>query len=498
MKHLYLVLLLTAFYFSVSAQTTITLQPDATAGQDARIWSLDPTTAAGSTDDFIAAYWTWSATPGILRSLIRFDLSSIPTTATITSAKLSLYYNPTSASAGQAGSNASFLQRVTSTWDENTVTWNTQPTVTTSGEAALAQSTTSNQNYPDINVKSMVKYMVGHPSKNYGFMLRLQDETTLYSSMKFASSDYTDASLHPKLVITYDTIPVVTDTSTCITWQPNAAEGNDSRVWDLDATTPTPTTDDFIAAYWTWNGTPGILRSLIKFDLSSIPATATLSSAKLSLRYNPTSASAGQAGSNASWLQRVTSAWDEGTVTWNTQPTTTTTNEKALAQSTNSTQNYLGINVKALVKYMVKHPDKNYGFMLRLQDETALYSSMKFASSDYSDASLRPKLIVCYTTGAGKQEQHEVEIDAISLRAYPNPFTDQLTLDVHSSPGVKGTIMITNAEGYQVTSPIIFSKDDDLSEINLNEVIRGLPSGIYFVQMISADQTLSTKIVKQE
>ena len=123
---------------------------------------------------------------------------------------------------------------------------------------------------------------------------------------------------------------------------------------------------------------------------------------------------------------------------------------------------------------------------------------MKFASSDYSDASLRPKLIVCYTTGAGKQEQHEVEIDAISLRAYPNPFTDQLTLDVHSSPGVKGTIMITNAEGYQVTSPIIFSKDDDLSEINLNEVIRGLPSGIYFVQMISADQTLSTKIVKQE
>jgi hypothetical protein len=137
--------------------------------------------------------------------------------------------------------------------------------------------------------------------------------------------------------------------------------------------------------------------------------------------------------------------------------------------------------------------------MLRLQDETVLYSSLKFASSDYPDASLRPKLIVCYTTGSGKQqEQHEVEFDAISLKAYPNPFSDQLSLNIQTFSGETGTITVTNAEGYQVSSPITFTNTHALTEINLNDVIKKLPSGIYFVKVTSANQTLSTKILKQE
>lgn len=482
------------------SQITVTLQPNAAAGQDARIWSLEPSTPAGTVEDFIGAYWTWGGTPGILRSLIKFDLSSIPTNANITSAKLSLYYNPTSTTAGQAGTNASWLQRITSDWQENTVTWNTQPTVTTSGEASLAQSTTSNQDYLDINVKNMVNHMVSNPATNYGFLLRLQNETSLYSSMKFASSDYSNASLHPKLVIIYDTVaPPPPDSTTCVAWQPDAAAGNDSRIWSLEPSTPTPTVEDFIAAYWTWGGTPGILRSLIKFDLSSIPADATISSAKLSLHHNPTSTAAGQAGANASWLQRVTSAWEENTVTWNTQPTTTTQNQAALATSASSSQDYLNINVKKMVKYQFLHPSANYGFMLRLQDETVIYSSMKFASSDYSNPSLRPKLKVCYTTPNGeKQISHEVELEPLSLRAYPNPFSDQLTLDIDALSTTGATISITNEVGYQMTSAVTLSNINGNTEVDLNEMIKGLPSGMYFVKVVTPDRIFSTKILKQD
>lgn len=59
-------ILLAAFIFcgsgqQVHSQITLTLQPDAATGQDARIWNLDPSSNAGTVEDFIAAYWTWGA-----------------------------------------------------------------------------------------------------------------------------------------------------------------------------------------------------------------------------------------------------------------------------------------------------------------------------------------------------------------------------------------------------------------------------------------------------
>src|SRR5262249_35786347 len=127
-------------------------------GYDTSNWGLHP--------DFAAAAWTNMGNPSNERSLVQFDLSSIPPSAQITSALLSLFHNPTPASAPGhsqlSGPNDALLQRITSTWDEMTVTWNTQPTTTTQNQVTLPPSTSATQDYTNIDVTALVQDMVNN------------------------------------------------------------------------------------------------------------------------------------------------------------------------------------------------------------------------------------------------------------------------------------------------------------------------------------------------
>ena len=187
---------------------TLTLQPDAIAGKDAFINSLQPSTVGGTVTDLDALAWTNSGNPSTVRGLIDFDLSQIPTGAIINSATLTLYHNPTSSNSSAkhqslSGSNEGLISRVISTWDENTVTWNTQPQTTTQNEVIIPQSTSENQDY-SLDVTDLIKDMINNPSSSYGFMIRLKTEQ-YYRSLVFASSDHPNASKHPKLEISYST-----------------------------------------------------------------------------------------------------------------------------------------------------------------------------------------------------------------------------------------------------------------------------------------------------
>ena len=95
---------------NVLAQHTITLQPGPSTGKGAILNSLYPTTNTGSYYDFISYNWTFSGNEGLGTSLIQFDLSAVPAGVTITSATLSLYYDPTSSNAGQAGTKLLFAK----------------------------------------------------------------------------------------------------------------------------------------------------------------------------------------------------------------------------------------------------------------------------------------------------------------------------------------------------------------------------------------------------
>ncbi|PHS08600.1 MAG: hypothetical protein COA88_06450 [Kordia sp.] len=179
---------------------TETIRPDVSDGKDAFIYEYNADQNLATHPDFMAGMYNSQET----RNLIRFDFSQIPAGATVQSVELSLYSYNSTANGTHSGINTSLLQRVTSSWEEDTVTWNSQPITTVDDEVVLVNSTMNVQNYLDIDVTNMTSYMIANPSNNYGFMLRLEDETnTSTRRMLFASSDNADSDLHPKVVIEY-------------------------------------------------------------------------------------------------------------------------------------------------------------------------------------------------------------------------------------------------------------------------------------------------------
>ncbi|HEX2899875.1 MAG TPA: DNRLRE domain-containing protein, partial [Bacteroidia bacterium] len=105
-------------------------------------------------------------------------------------------------------------------------------------------------------------------------------------------------------------------------------------------------------------------RSLIHFDLSSIPANSVISSATIDLYALGVSGAVNghSTVANSAWLRRAFAAWDVNTVTWNTQPPITHPGGVVLPSSTNPLQDYLGVDVTEMVRFMVANPSQNFGF----------------------------------------------------------------------------------------------------------------------------------------
>lgn len=492
MKKTITIILFALLYISIiKAQTTITLQPGATIGKDALLHGLDVNVNYGSNDQFAGNAWTVGGSPSVIRSIIEFDLTSIPSNATITSAELSLYARDNTSGLGQhstlSGPNDCWLERVSSSWDESTVTWNTQPTTTTLNRVNIPASTSATQDYPNINVALLVQDMLNNPSSSFGFMIKLQDEN-YYRNLNFCSSDHLNSALNPKLVITY------TQASPCITLQPDASGGEDALLHggSSEVNVNYGANEQFAGNAWTSGGSPLVIRSVIEFDLTSIPASSTITSAELSLYARDNTAGLGQhstlSGPNNCWLERVDSPWDESTVTWNTQPTSTSLNRVNIPASTSPTQDYPNIDVAALVQDMIDNPSSSHGFMLKLQDETA-YRNLNFCSSDHSNPALRPKLMVCYSSLVTAIDEPSKENQA-SVSVYPNPAKDKLSVELTNADLSKSIkLILINSLG-QVTKEV--SINTSISTVELTSI----SSGIYFYQLKS-DQNLlkSGKII---
>ncbi|MES2761540.1 MAG: DNRLRE domain-containing protein [Bacteroidota bacterium] len=161
------------------------------------------------------------------------------------------------------------------------------------------------------------------------------------------------------------------------------------------------------------SGGLNVNRALIDFNLGAIPANATIISANLNLYALGASGSLpGHSGpNNTSYLERVTQNWGEMTATWNNQPTSTAVNHVTLNQSTSATQNYLNINVTNLVQDMINNSSTSFGFKLKLASE-AVTNSLLFASKDHSNSSLRPTLVVTYSTGCVSSDTLSADYDA--------------------------------------------------------------------------------------
>ncbi|MNU71302.1 hypothetical protein D3C71_607300 [compost metagenome] len=237
--------LLLSFCLGIAAHTfgqvTLTFKPDANIGEDATIVEFhdavgnDCTPARtqqpvsninfGNSTECNFSAWTWNEVgcpQGTTRELIRFsELNTIPPGSTITGATLILRGPAPTLSWGNnqfpgtplPNDNMGWLKRVlpgvADAWQENAVTWNTQPsTDPNSANWSLIGATgqrwgwTQTVDVTDI-VSAIVQELATDPDANNGFLLELQNET-FYRGQCYASSDHADVALWPELIVSYN------------------------------------------------------------------------------------------------------------------------------------------------------------------------------------------------------------------------------------------------------------------------------------------------------
>ncbi|MDQ0414363.1 DNRLRE domain-containing protein [Mesobacillus stamsii] len=154
----------------------------------------------------------------VLRSLIKFDLSSIPGATHILSSSLNLWFSSTNGSSPVDIS----LFKVSRDWEENQASWNyamTSPSVlwtnkggdyVVSNKLATVNGFTSPTSL-DLDMKKwevpihIIQNWKDSTDPNYGFLLKSDSESTnIYK--KFVSSEHTfDSKYHPLLAVTYRT-----------------------------------------------------------------------------------------------------------------------------------------------------------------------------------------------------------------------------------------------------------------------------------------------------
>jgi hypothetical protein len=213
------------------------------------------------------------------------------------------------------------------------------------------------------------------------------------AALAFGVSQFASASqlsVTPKNVkvfqlTTKPTVPKVLQvTASEDTWNDDQAttttHGNDVRLGIADATS---------ICYVINNATCTTFRNArtyLKFDLSGLPAGATIQSATIQLSGGPTTMIAAPLT-----IRRVTTAWTEAALTYNTRPTTSGSGAVTAAASNVGGTEVATFNVLALVQNRATATLTN-GFELRPNGTTDSW----WYSSEWATASQRPTLTVIY------------------------------------------------------------------------------------------------------
>jgi hypothetical protein len=250
----------------------------------------------------------------------------------------------------------------------------------------------------------------------------------------------------------------------------------------------------FEGVAWTSGGFFYIGRSLLKYDFSFIPNNAIVLNAKLSLYHNPTpDPPGGHAGADSCYLRKVTSNWDEYSVTWNNQPTTTALNQLILPKSISSTQDYLDLDVTTLVSQMINSPSTNFGLMINLMIEQT-YRNLDFASGLCTDSTMRPRLELIYSIFTGiKPISGFVPAEYNLYQNYPNPFNPvtQIKFDIPKNSNV--VLKVYDLMGREVKA-IIDNEYLNAGSYEVNYDGTNISSGIYFYKLIAGDYSAAKRM----
>jgi len=206
--------------FTTTGFTIYSAQPDPTEGIDTYLRQESATNYGA--DGIIRGGTVSTAGGREFRTIIYFDLSSIPSSDTIVNANLSLYLI-TSYTSNNTNITLN-AYRITSNWTENAASWYNRTSSsnwTTVGgdyDTEIISSTiiTNETGWFNFTITNAIRNWVNGTNENYGLMLYAPDaEAGDYKD--FASSDYTlDSSLRPQIRIDYteNAAPTINSIST--------------------------------------------------------------------------------------------------------------------------------------------------------------------------------------------------------------------------------------------------------------------------------------------
>lgn len=156
----------------------------------------------------------------IMRSFVKLDLSNfgkVSADALPTKATVDLFFYRDAAAGDEhifaGGSNAFYIERVTEDWLEDTIRWQypvssgnlRMPDVAFAAgpeNRILVPATTSTTQDVSIDMTEMISFWLANPDQNFGFRIRLADETAA-RQVHFCSSDYTDPNFRPRVSIDF-------------------------------------------------------------------------------------------------------------------------------------------------------------------------------------------------------------------------------------------------------------------------------------------------------
>lgn len=364
-------------------------------------------------------------------SLLRFDLTSIPSAAHITSALLDLYAVGWSPPCASLSVDAYAIVRTTTLSE---VTWALAKTGVSWAAAgcndpitdrrAVAESTVSVMQpgrWYSLSLTQLVQSWSNGSVANNGVLVRGGPDPVNRQVFFFASAEYSDRNLRPRLRLSYhldplgeptptptaSAVPTATPTPTStlipgVEYTITIQQGANSSCEDTYFFKYAPTTnycqsDTLIA------GVKQQYVSLLRFDLSAVPAGVSVTRARLQLYAN------GWGGQDATLGTYVISRTvDIGNATWeNAQATqawgaagaTDTLSDRsnllAGAVRTNGVPRWYEMDVTRATRAWVQGDVPNNGLLL-VTSYPSFTGTLRFASSQHSDESLHPKLLVSY------------------------------------------------------------------------------------------------------
>lgn len=196
-----------------SQYKVLVLQPGPDAGKDAMISNLEPEKNFGGHRYFEATFLSEPILTVMRsnRSMIWFDMNQLPKSAIIKRVTLQLFYDvpvPWDSTILITDSNSTgittiggVLQQITSPWEEDKVTWSTQPSTIETNQVYISPFI-RNVNFIVVDVTRLYLQASQINTPNYGMLFRLWP-TEKFPGFRFASSDYPEPAMRPKLSIYY-------------------------------------------------------------------------------------------------------------------------------------------------------------------------------------------------------------------------------------------------------------------------------------------------------